>query len=212
MKKIQFFIILLTTIFLTLSCTKDELETSNEINQENTSVPILYKNEIVTPRSGFVDVIFYRTSLTTDNYLLSQNNNYFRTYNLYNRNRIDSINFVVTGKGLINVAGVLLKHYNITIFYKDKTPPTTFTAFSKSSADKFNYNPINSAFVLSNSNLANVMTFEIQKSSATRYNYWQDKTVVANFVKISKNGVRCDLRVLDPLNKDSNIFILPHNH
>lgn len=212
MKKIQFFIILFITIFVTLNCTKDDLETNNEVKQETTNIPELYKNEIVTPRSGFVDVIFYRTSLTTDNYLLSQTSNYFRTYNLYNRNKIDSINFVATGKESINVGGVFLKHYKITIYYKDKTSPATFTAFSKTGADNFKYNPTNSALILANSNSANVMTFEIQKSASTRYNYWLDRTVVTNFVKISKNGVRCDLRVLDPINKDSNIFILPHNH
>lgn len=210
MKKILFFAILFVTIIVSVTCSKDEIEESK--TNQDTNAPELYKNEVVTPRSGFVDVIFYRTSLTTDNYLISQNGNLLRSYNLYNKNNIDSITFESTGKGLINAGGVILKHYNISIFFKDKTIPSKFTAFSKSSTDKFTYLPKNSLQLLSSQNLSNIMTFEIQRSASVKYNYWQDKNVVLNYVKISKNGVKTDLRVLDPLNKDSNIFILPHSH
>lgn len=210
MKKILIFAILFVTIIVSVTCSKEEVEQA-ETNQ-NTNVPELYKNEVVTPRSGFVDIIFYRNSLTTDNYLLSQNANFVRTYNLYNKTNIDSITFVSTGKGLINVGGVILKHYNTTIFFKGKTAPVRFTAFSKASSDVFTYLPTSSTQLLSAQNSSNYMTFEIQRSASVKYNYWQDKNVVLNFVKISKNGTKTDLRVLDPLSKDSNIFMLPNSH
>lgn len=203
--------ILIVTVFFT--CQKDELKSEDFVpSQTETYIKKDTLNEVVTPRNGFTDIIFYKTSLTTDNYLLSQNTNYFRTYNLYNKIRIDSITFVSTGKGLLNVGGVLLKHYNISIHYKGKNTPTAFTAFSKSNSERFTYLPNLSTQLLSTSNTAEVMSFEIQKSASTKYNYWIGKPVVLNFVKISKDGVKVDTRVLDPLSKDANIFYLPHTH
>lgn len=214
MKKIGIFVLILISVILSITCQKDEIDISNSSSTPDTITLSSTQNseEIVTPRSGFVDVIFYRTSLTTDNFLLSQSTNYIRTYNLFNKTKIDSITFVATGKGLINVNRTILKHYDIEIYFKQTRLPHKFTAFSKNDSDKFTLLPTSSTQLLTTNNSANIMKFEIQKSASVKYNYWDGNTKVYNFVKISKDGVKTDMRVLDPLSKDNNIFILPHSH
>lgn len=213
MKKILIIGFILSIIFVFSTCQKEEIETNTTQTTSETDISLPSSIDgVVSPRSGFVDVIFYRTSLTTDNYLLSQTPNFNRTYNLFNKTKIDSVKFVATGKGSIFADRIVQKHYEISIFYKQNQIPYKFTAFSKSNSDNFTYIPTNSTQLLTNSNTAKIMTFEIQKSASVKYNYWDGTTKVYNFVKITKDGMKGDTRVLDPLNKDSNIFVLPHVH
>lgn len=213
MKRTVSVLLILLSIMISITCQKDEVVDQTSVYNMNEKIESSVNTDsIVGPRNGFVDLIFYRTSLTTDNYLLSQTPNYLRTHTAHNKTKIDSINFIATGNGLINVGGVVLKHYNIIIHYKNKQTPKVLSAFSKSSTDKFTFIPTNSTQLLSNTNNANIVSFEIQKSASVKYNYWFGKTVVLNFVKISNDGIKADQRVLDPLTKDSNIFSLPHLH
>lgn len=214
LKNILLLILLALSVTISITCQKDDIESKEEtLETIQPQLPSSTTTEdVVTPRNGFVDVIFYRTSLTTDNYLLSQTTNFTRTYNLFNKTKIDSITFVSTGKGLINADRIFLKHYDVSIYFKQNRVPYKFTAFSKSGLEKFTFIPVSSTQLLTNSNTANIMKFEIQKSASVKYNYWDGNTKVSNFVKISKDGVKSDTRVLDPLSKDHNIFILPHAH
>lgn len=213
MKKTFFFSVMIISLLFLTMCQKEDVDTEQPIiSVENVESLPSSTNSEVTPRSGFVDLIFYRTSLTTDNYLISQKPGFVKTYQAFNKSKIDSIVFVSTGNGLIFADRVIQKHYQISIYFKQNPLPQIFTAFSKNESDKFTYIPTNSVQLLTSSNTARTMSFEIQKSASVKYNYWDGTSKVYNFVKISKDGVKVDTRVLDPLSKDTNIFMLPNTH
>lgn len=207
MKKLPIlsFIFISSLIFYT--CQKEEIQ-----SEIITPTEQLTKNEIVTPRSGFVDVVFYRTSLTSDNILMSGNANYFRTYNIFNKTKIDSIVFVATGNGLINYGGILLKHYTLFIHFKNTSEPYKFTAFSKSTSNNFTFIPTSSDQLLTTSNSAKIVKFEIQSTGSVRHNFWSGTNLSMKNVKIYKDNILMETRILDPINKNSNIFNLPHAH
>lgn len=207
MKKFPILSFIFVSSLIFYTCQKEEIQTEIITPTEE-----LTKNEIVTPRTGFVDVVFYRTSLTSDNILLSGKPNYVRTYNIFNKTKIDSITFVETGNGLINYGGILLKHYNVSIYFKSTPSPYVFTAFSKSSSNKFTFYPTLSEQLLTTSNTAKIVKFEIQTNGLIRHNFWSGTNLSMKNVKIYKDNVLMETRILDPLNKNSNIFNLPHAH
>lgn len=207
MKKLSFLSLIFISSLIFYTCQKEEVEPQiTPITKE------IEEPQIVLPRTGFTDRIFFKSSLTTDNVLLSGQANYLRTYNIYNKTKIDSIRFQSTGRGVISYNGVLLKHYNVTIYFKNTPTPTTFTAFSKTNQDSFKFVPILSNQLLTTTNTSKIVTLEVQTSGAMRHNIWSGTNVNLRNVKIFKDGVLMETRVLDPLDKSSNIFILPHSH
>lgn len=207
MKKISLLSLILISSLIFYSCQKEEVQTQITTISKEVEEP-----QIVLPRTGFLDRIFYKTSLTTDNVLLSGQVNYLRTYNIYNKIKIDSIRFQSTGNGIISYNGVLLKHYRITIYFKDGSTPAIFTAFSKTNQDTFKFVPILSNQLLTTTNTSKLVTLEVQTLGVIRHNIWSGTNVNLRNVKIFKDGILMETRILDPLDKNSNIFILPHVH
>ena len=203
-KTIIVFFGIFTLLLLNLKCLKDEVAESGSFPQD-----IEQTTEL---RSGFTDVIFYRTSLTTDNFLITNTPGIFRTYLIFNKTKIDSINFNTSGQGNINVNGILLKHYKIKINFIDSTS-FDFSAFSKSSSNTFTFTP-NGDNQLSNQHTAKFVEVKYTGRNQTNgYNLWRDNTPNLYLWEIRKDGTNLmATKLLDPLDKTSNIFIPKHQH
>lgn len=186
-----------TALFFISGCEKDEISTSStELETE------------VLTRSANTDIIFYRGSLTTDNYLISSN----RVYQIYNKSKLLNIQFIATGQPNINVNGVLLRHYKLLITYTDSTS-RQITAYSKSSSASFTFTPTG-ANLLSDSHTSKFL--ELSQNSTSNgysYNFWRDTQIASKTWDIKKDGVTLiTTKVIDPINKNSNIFMPPHAH
>ena len=193
----------IATSFFISSCEKDEIEPSVqniEISQNS--------DEEVTQRTQTLDIIFYRGSLTTDNYLVSSN----RVYQIYNKSKVKEVAFNATSQPSINVAGVVLRHYNVQIVYTDLTT-RQFTAFSKSAAISFTFTPTGTN-LLSDSHTSKFLELsQIAGGNGYVYHLWRDTQIAPKTWDIKKDGVTLiATKVLDPIDKNSNIFSPPHTH
>lgn len=170
-------------------------------------------NDVATEtRSGFTDIIFYRASLTTDNFLLTNTPGTFRTYNIFNKTKIENINLQASGQGSINVNGLLLKHYKVKINFKDSTT-YEFAAFSKSSSNTFTFTP-NGENQLSDQHTAKFIELKYTgRNQSNGYNFWRDNTPNTYLWEIRKDGSNLmATKLLDPIDRTSNIFIPKHQH
>lgn len=193
-------IILISIIFL--SCEKDEVVEKTNDNQNN----------IVQLRSGTADVIFYASSFTTDNYL-NQQIDKRRIYKIFNKLKIKEVRFSATTKPYITVNGLLMRHYNVNVMFKDTTNHM-FTAYTPNTQSSFVLLPYGSS-ILSNNHSAKFILIEsiFPTQNNFIYNIWSDSYISPTMWSIKKNGV--DLisnRTLDPLDKSSIVFRPLHSH
>jgi hypothetical protein len=206
--KISRMVILFFGIFLllmlNLKCLKDEINESGSLAQNTEQTTEL--------RSGFTDVIFYRTSLTTDNFLLTNTPGTFRTYSIFNKVKIANIMFSASGQGNINVNGVVLKHYKIKVNYIDNTT-YEFSAFSKLGNNTFTFIP-NGNNQLFDQHTAKFIEIKYTGRNQTNgYNFWRDNIPNLYLWEIRKDGSSLmATKLLEPLDKTSNIFIPKHQH
>ncbi len=198
------FVSLILLLMLNLKCLKDEIDESAE-SPQNTE-------QSTETRSGFKDAIFYRNTLTTDNFLLTSNPEIVRTYLIFNKAKITNANFNATSQGVISYNGILLKHYRIRINYIDSTT-YEFTAYSKSTDDNFTFIP-NGVNQLSDQHTAKFIEIKHNGQNQTNgYNLWRDNTPNLYLWEIRKDGINLmGTKLLDPLDKTSNIFIPKHQH
>lgn len=191
-------------IILGLNCEKDEIETTSSVTTD--TVELYASTSEVESRSNS-GLIFYMTSLTTDNYLLSQP----RTYNIYNKSKVKEIQFTASGLGLANIGGVLCKSYKIRIIFTDNSTES-LTAYAKDGLDKFNFVPTGEN-LLSSTHTANKIKFvATTNASQPQYNFWRDNTLQWTIWKIYKNNTLVEERYLEATDKNANIFIPKHQH
>jgi hypothetical protein len=201
-KPIATLVLLFLFAIANFKCLKEELDGS--------STPIA--ETVTETRSGFTDVIFYRTSLTTDNFLLTNTSGVFRTYNIFNKTKIENIVFKESGQNNINVNGVLLKHYKIQINFKDSTN-YEFAAFSKLGANTFTFVP-NGENQLSDQHSAKFIEIKYTgRNQLNGYNFWRDNTPNTYLWEIRKDSTNLvATKLLDPIDRTSNIFSPKHQH
>jgi hypothetical protein len=106
----------------------------------------------------------------------------------------------------------LLKHYRITINYIDNTT-YQFAAFSKSNSNTFTFTP-NGDNQLSDQHTAKFVEIKYTGRNQTNgYNLWRDNTPNLYLWEIKKDGTNLvATKLLEPLDKTSNIFIPKHQH
>lgn len=211
MRTIAVFLGLTILLLFNLRCLKDEIDevqsgsNTSEINIIDTT------NISEGNRNGTLDLIFYRTSLSTDNYLLNSSpNNKPRTHVIYNKKKVRNIEFNATPNGSANISGVFVKHYIIKINYIDNTIDT-LTAYSKSSTNVFIFTP-SGTNELSDSHTAKkiVLEFSGRSSSSQIYNFWRNTKTSYNLWNIYSDNTFIQQRTLDPLNKNSTQFMPNH--
>ena len=190
--------------FLVSGCQKDEVE----IKTVTSEIIDTTSNSQVSPRTGTVDTIFFRTSLTTDNYLL----NTTRSYQIYNKAKVKEIKFTSTSLPLINVNGVLLRHYDILITFTDLSTKQ-LTAYSKSNLTSFTFIPVGVNLLRDQHSAKFLEISEASSSNGYVYNFWRDITAVSKVWNVRKDGtILVVTKPLDPLDRNSNIFSPPHTH
>lgn len=198
MKKLIYSILFLSFIssLFFLSCQKDELEPL----KDNT-------NSEVSTRSSSVDVVFFKTSLSTDNYLVANNNTVFRSYKIFNAYAIDSIEMIASNLPDINAGGIVLKHYKIRVNFKDSTE-YYFSAHSKPVGIEFTFIPYGEN-QLRDFHSAKYIDITVlgRESASPLYNLWRDQTFAPFEWEIKKDGnIFITKSILYPLDKTSNIF------
>jgi hypothetical protein len=158
MKQILFIVGLIVALTFTLGCLKDEVETP-----VITPVTTVQESGIITldgaitdgVRIGEGDLIFFRNSLTTDNYLAIKNNE-GRSHRAYNASTIAYIQFDLGLNNVFNIYAAELtptggivykttkyKHYKAFIQYKDSTKVVgdKLTVYSKDTVNNFKIYP-----------------------------------------------------------------------
>lgn len=195
MKKVIYSILFLSFIssIFFLSCQKDEIETENDTVQVQT-------------RTSDLSDVFFRTTLTTDNYIVA-NNTIPRIYRIFNASKVDSIEMYATGDPDINSGGILLKKYKIVVRFIDSTD-YSFIAYSKSIGNQFGFVPygenqlrdVHSAKFL-------LITSLGRNEISPLYNLWRDQSFTPLEWEIKKDGdIFITKSILYPLDKTSNIF------
>jgi len=209
----NFFLLFIISVvsLLNITCSKDEIET-NEIKSE--SVDNSLPTSVVEFRipQNTSNLIFYRTSLTTDNYLVGST--VPRTHVIYNKKKIKEILFVASGQGLANIGNILCKHYNIQINYVDNTKEN-LSAYSKSSNDTFTFIPSGTNLLVDTHTAKKITIISTNTSTYTvpqYYNFWRNTKTNWTIWKIYVDNQFTQQRYLESLDKNSTQFLPPHSH
>lgn len=183
--------------------------------QKDTPEPTIEQIEIsqdgdpkVSNRTQTLDIIFYRGSFTTDNYLVAGQ----RTYLIFNKSKVANVAFSATTQPSINVGGIAMKHYNVKVTFKDQSI-MQFTAFSRSTVNTFTITPAGNN-LLSDAHSAKYLELtQVGSGNGYVYHYWRDTQIAPKTWNIRKDGGPIvSTQVIEPIDKNSNIFIPPHVH
>ena len=200
-------------LFIVLGCLKDEVDASSSAPAEETKIEnTTDTTSQVLPRNGQADLVLYRGTLSTDNYLLvSTANRVFRTHTIYNKDKVAYLSFRPGTLGLANIGGVITKHYNIEIKYKDSTV-ATINAFSKDTLDRFRFYP-KGLNLLHSSHPAKKLDWVYANKTTANINEWRGTTYtnLQNW-NIYADGKFVAQKVKDPVDKVSTQFLIPHSH
>jgi hypothetical protein len=206
MKKIIFLFLVILSTTISITCSKDELETTDDLNAQSLPSAVVESRAATNTSS----LIFYRSSLTTDNYLV---NSAPRTHIIYNKAKIREIQFTATSVGLANIGGVICKHYKLRIIYTDNTTDS-FEAYSKSDVDKFDYVPTTTGLLTprhTGKKIRIVSTNTLTQSNSY-YNFWLDKNTTWIIWNIYKDNQLVQQRYLESLDKNAAQFLPQHAH
>ena len=206
MKKIIFLFLMTLSATISITCSKDELESNEEVKAQSLSSAVVEHRA----SSNISTLIFYKTSLTSDNYL---NSSAPRTHVIYNKSKIREIQFTATGNGLANIGGVICKHYKLRIIYTDNTTDS-FEAYSKSDVDKFNYVPTTTGLLTAQHKAKKIRIVSTSTLTASNqyYNFWLDKNTSWIIWNIYKDNQLIQQRYLESLDKNAAQFLPQHAH
>lgn len=196
------FLVISSSLFIS-SCEKDEIEPivqSVEVTQDSEGQ--------VSKRTQTLDIIFYRGSFTTDNYLIGGQ----RTYLIFNKSKVKDVAFSATSRPSINVAGVTMKHYNVKVTFKDLSI-VEFTAFSKTSVNSFTITPTGNNLLTDTHSAKYLELTQVGSGNGYVYHYWRDTQIAPKTWNIRKDaGTVVSTQVIEPIDKNSNIFMPTHIH
>lgn len=217
MKKTQLLFIFFIIILFNTTCVKDEIVNDEKPKIENLPSSIddnAQSNDGL--RDGLVDVIFYRTSLTSDNYLLyNKSISRVRTHKIYNKSKVKNIKFTPTGNPDVNVGSVFMKHYNLEITYNDNTTEK-FTAYSKKSLNNFTFIP-SGENLLSATHPSKFISYETTGESSINpnikyYNVLRDEIYSLYKWTVRKENEIIMTKELEPKTKNSKQFTVDHQN
>ena len=224
-------LIFILALILIISCTKDEISNTPIVNL----APIVQQDGIVVldnmintgVRIGEGDLIFFRSSLTTDNYM-AITGNVNRTHKAYNGANVAYVQFnlglatklyITTSElapnGAILYKQVIYKHYKAMVMFRDSNnvAPDRLTVYSKDTVNNFKIFPKATDGILKIAN-DNINYVEWRKDSTTvlinndfrltRYQGW--------IWNIYRNGVFFEKKLKEPTNILSNQFQPDHRN
>ena len=200
-------------LFIVLGCLKDEEVALSSAPAEETKIEnTTDTTSQVLPRNGQGDLVLYRGTLSTDNYLLvSTANRVFRTHTVYNKDKVAYLSFRPGTLGLASIGGIPVKHYNIEIKYKDSTV-ATINAFSKDTLNRFRFYP-KGPNLLHSSHPAKKLEWVYANKTTATINEWRGTTYtnLQNW-NIYADGTFIGQKVKDPVDKNSTQFTILHSH
>lgn len=211
------FLSLFVALFITIGCLKDEevgssstapvekIESNEPISSDTTEAQ-------VETRNGTGDLIFYRGSLSSDNYLmLNSTSRSNRAHTVYNKEKVSFIDFKPGSLPKANIGGVLSSHYVISIVFKDNTT-LTFKAFSKDSLSTFRYYP-KGTNLLSSTHPSKFVTWISSSNTVATINEWRNTSYVTlNYWSVYADNKFVTQKLKEPLNRNSNQFMPSHSH
>jgi hypothetical protein len=203
MKRVLEFILIVAVVITMINCAKEELESNKGSNQAATTETEL--------RSGGGDVVFFRKSLSTDNYLVrnSDGTTPARKYVAYNDRKVEFVKFDASAKPKATISGVLCSHYNLTVKYTDGTQDV-LTAYSKDTVQSFSFIPTKS--LLHQTNECNKISWEQMPGSLTIYNEFRNADGKSHVWEISCGEKVVGQKWKETWNKTANLFTLQHAH
>lgn len=207
---------ILIIIIVLFGCYKDELGISS-----NTPSPTFKKEfqEVILDdivdnqqaRSGQRDLILFRQSLSTDNYLLTIDGSVPRTHTVYNKNKVAYLQFAYGLNDPINYGGVNYKHYKILVMYKDSTYDK-LVAYSKDTVNIFKFIPQGDN-LLFDGHPSKYVSWTRSSRARSSINEWRG----ASLINIPQWNIKFDTVTMVndyryPRTKHSNLFQPPHSN
>ena len=206
MKKLIFALFIVSV--LVIGCYKEDLPTQY-IKANQTSEEVVLDS--ISTRSGERDLILFRNSLSTDNYLLSLDGSVQREHKVFNKYKVAYLQFSLGLDAPISVGSIDYTHYKILVMYKDSTFDK-LVAYSKDTLDYFKFYPVGDN-VLRDAHPAKVVSWTKTsklKSSVNEFRALSLISVPQWIIKYDSSVIVTDYRF--PINKQSNLFQPPHKN
>lgn len=206
MKKLIFALFIVSV--LVIGCYKDDIPTQY-IKANQTSEEVVLDS--ISTRSGERDLILFRNSLSTDNYLLSLDGSVQREHKVFNKYKVAYLQFSLGLDAPISVGSIDYTHYKILVMYKDSTFDK-LVAYSKDTLDYFKFYPVGDN-VLRDAHPAKVVSWTKTsklKSSVNEFRALSLISVPQWIIKYDSSVIVTDYRF--PINKQSNLFQPPHKN
>lgn len=206
MKKLIFALFIVSV--LVIGCYKDDIPTQY-IKANQTSEEVVLDS--ISTRSGERDLILFRNSLSTDNYLLSLDGSVQREHKVFNKYKVAYLQFSLGLDAPISVGSIDYTHYKILVMYKDSTFDK-LVAYSKDTLDYFKFYPVGDN-VLRDAHPAKVVSWTKTsklKSSVNEFRALSLISVPQWIIKYDSSIIVTDYRF--PINKQSNLFQPPHKN
>lgn len=223
---------IIVIIIIIVSCSKDELSNNNSAitnvipssNSEN-HIVILDDAQVMGPRIGEGDLIFFRQSMTTDNYLAIRNN-VGRVHKAYNSAVVAYVQFdygldtrlTITSSyldqnGKIQYFSTNYKHYKALVMFRDSTkfPFDRLTVFTKDTIDHFRYYPTGSVLKPSNDDI-HYVEWRRDTASVIINNDFRLSKYLGWVWNIYRDGVFFEKKLKEPINILSNQFQPDHKN
>ena len=194
--------VIATAIVFTINCAKEDIEPETNKGSKE-AIDLTTEN-----RSGGGDIVFFRKSLSTDNFLLA-NNQVPRKYVAYNNTKVEFVKFDASGKPQANISGVLCSHYNITVKFTDGAVES-LTAYSKDTLPSFSLSPTSS--LLHHTNSCNKITWELMPADLVIYNEFRNADGKSQVWEISCGEKVVGQKWKETWNKSANLFTIQHSH
>lgn len=206
MKKLIFALFIVSV--LVIGCYKDDIPTQY-IKANQTSEEVVLDS--ISTRSGERDLILFRNSLSTDNYLLSLDGSVQREHKVFNKYKVAYLQFSLGLDAPISVGSIDYTHYKILVMYKDSTFDK-LVAYSKDTLDYFKFYPVGDN-VLRDAHPAKVVSWTKTSKLKSSVNEFRALSLIGIpqwIIKYDSSVIVTDYRF--PINKQSNLFQPPHKN
>ena len=173
------------------------------------SILACMKQEEVKVSGGENDVILYRQSLTTDNYLKTVTMSADREYKAFNKDKVAYVRFNKGTKAPVYYANINYKHYDVKVVFKDSTSES-FLAYSKDTINAFKLLP-KGENLLHTSHQAKVVSWTKSVLSRQSINEFRgEKKISVQQWMIKFDGRNIMYEYKYPSDKSTNIWTLPN--
>jgi len=209
MKKILFIFFVISALIV--ACYKEDIPNTQYIKANQSLEEIVLDSLVSTRISGEKDLILFRNSLSTDNYLLTIDGSQQREHKVFNKFKVAYLQFSLGLDAPISVGGVGYTHYKVLVMYKDSTYDK-LVAYSKDTLDYFKFYPVGEN-VLRDAHSAKVVTWTKTSKIKSSINEFR----AASLINVPQWIIKYDSSVMvtdyrHPINKQSNLFQPPHKN